>query len=219
MTSRTRAFPCALALAAALLAMPALPLHAQLIRVPMPGAAARPISASFAAGYLLTTGRFDGQSGMYWTLGDGIQYRGTVELGTRSGAIGLTGTLANIPIRRGGVLGSDGDITLRQLLATFRSPEGQTFYQVFEAGAGLSQWASYSGTDALSADEQKARTGVAIMIGYGFGFALGDKMSFNVVQDASTIIGSGEGLPAGERRSQQQYITRMGLRYRFSGSR
>jgi hypothetical protein len=215
MTTRTRI----LALALALVAGTSSPLAAQLIRVPMPGAAARPISASVSAGYLLTASRFDGVSGRFWSLGDGIQYRGTVELGTRSGAIGLTGTLASVPISRSGVVGSDGDITLRQLLLTFRSPEGETFYQIFEAGAGLSQWASYSGTDALSAEDQKARNGLAIMIGYGFGFALGERMSFNVVQDASTIIGSGEGLPAGERRSQQQYITRMGLRYRFTGSR
>ena len=215
MTTRTRSFAIALALVAGL----ASPLAAQLIRVPMPGEAARPISASLAAGYLMTASRFDGVSGRYWSLGDGIQYRGTVELGTRSGAIGLTGTLASVPISRSGVVGSDGDITLRQLLVTFRSPEGQSFYQIFEAGAGLSQWASYSGTDVLTAEDRKARNGLAIMIGYGFGFALGERMSLNVVQDASTIIGSGEGLPAGERRSQQQYITRMGLRYRFTGAR
>jgi hypothetical protein len=215
MTTRTRS----LALALALVAGTSSPLAAQLIRVPKPGDAARPISASVSAGYLLSASRFDGVSGRFWSLGDGIQYRGTVELGTRSGAIGLTGTLASVPISRSGVVGSDGDITLRQLLLTFRSPEGQTFYQIFEAGAGLSQWASYSGTDALSAEDQKARNGLAIMVGYGFGFALGERMSFNVVQDASTIIGSGEGLPAGERRSQQQYITRMGLRYRFTGAR
>jgi hypothetical protein len=215
MITRTRSVVYALALVAALGA----PLAAQLIRVPMPGEAARPISASPSAGYLLTGSRYDGVSGRFWSLGDGVQYRGTVELGTRSGAIGLTGTLASVPVSRSGVSGSDGDIVLRQLLLTFRSPEGQSFYQIFEAGAGLSQWASYSGTDVLSAEDRKARNGLAIMIGYGFGFALGERMSFNVVQDASTSIGSGEGLPAGERRSQQQYITRMGLRYRFTGAR
>ncbi len=215
MTTRTRR----LVLALALVATSALPLDAQLIRVPMPGAAARPISASLAAGYLVTASRFDGVSGRFWVLGDGIQYRGTIELGTRSGAIGLSGTLASVPISRSGVVGSAGDITLRQLLVTFRSPEGQSFYQIFEAGAGLTQWASYSGTDVLSTEDKAARNGLAIMIGYGFGFALGDRVSFNIVQDAATIIGSGDGLPAGERRSQQQYITRMGLRYRFTGLR
>lgn len=215
MTTRTRC----LSLALALLASGASPLAAQLIRVPMPSAAARPISASLAAGYLVTASRFDGISGRYWSLGDGIQYRGSVELGTRSGAIGITGTLASVPISRSGVLGSDGDITLRQLLVTFRSPEGQSFYQIFEAGAGLSQWASYTGTDVLTPEDRKARNALAMMIGYGFGFTLGERMSFNVVQDAATIIGSGKGLPAGERRSQQQYITRMGLRYRFTGAR
>lgn len=215
MITRTRSVIHALALVAALSA----PLAAQLIRVPRPGEAARPISASLSTGYLLTASRFDGVSGRYWSLGDGVQYRGSVELGTRSGAIGLTGTLASVPISRSGVNGSEGDIVLRQLLLTFRSPEGQSFYQIFEAGAGLSQWASYSGTDVLSAKDRTARNGLAIMIGYGFGFALGERMSFNVVQDASTLIGSGEGLPAGERRSQQQYITRMGLRYRFTGAR
>ena len=219
MTTRIRRFRLAFVCVVALVATPAFPLPAQLIRVPKPGDAARPISATFSAGYLLTASRFDGVSGRYWTLGDGIQYRGSVEVGTRSGAIGLTGAIASVPISRSGVAGSDGDITLRQVLVTFRSPEGQSFYQIFEAGAGLTQWASYSGSDVLTSEDKAARNGLAIMIGYGFGFAISDRISFNVVQDASTIIGSGEGLPAGERRSQQQYITRMGLRYRFTGAR
>lgn len=219
MTTRTRRLALAFVRVVAFVATPVFTLDAQLIRVPKPGDAARPISATLSGGYLVTSSRFDGVSGRYWTLGDGIQYRGSVELGTRSGAIGVTGTIASVPISRSGIAGSDGDITLRQLLVTFRSPEGQSFYQIFEAGAGLSQWASYSGTDALSAEDKAARNGLAIMIGYGFGFAVSDRISFNVVQDASTIIGSGEGLPAGERRSQQQYITRMGVRYRFTGAR
>lgn len=194
-------------------------LDAQIIRVPMPGEAALPISGAFSAGFLIGTGRFDAETGTNWTLGEAIQYRGSVEVGTRSGAFGLTGTLASVPIQMGSSAASSGTIQLRQVLATFRSPEGNGFYQIFEAGAGLSQWANYSGGAVLTGDQAAARNGLALVIGYGFGFALGDRASFAVVQDGATIIGSAEGLPAGARRSQNQYVTRMGLRYRFRGGR
>lgn len=194
-------------------------LGAQLIRVPAPDATGRPVTLTASVGFLQTQGRFDGQSGVYWTLGESFQYRASLDVGLRSGALGLTGSLASVPIRRGGDPSSDGHIQFRQLMATFRSPDGQSFFQLLEVSGGLGQWASYTGTDVLSADEARTRNAVALVIGYGFGFALGERMVFTLVQDAGTVIGSSEGLPSGERRSQQQFTTRIGLRYRIRGAR
>lgn len=216
MTSRIGRLSVALGL---LFAAAASPLGAQLIRVPSPDAARRPVTLTAGAGFLQTQGRFDGQSGAYWSLGESFQYRVSLDVGLRSGALGLTGALASVPIRRNGDPSTDGHIQFRQLMATFRSPDGQSFFQLLEVSGGLGQWASYSGPDVLSADEAKTRNAVALVIGYGFGFALGERMVFTVVQDAGTVIGSSEGLPAGERRSQQQFTTRIGLRYRILGAR
>jgi hypothetical protein len=211
-TSRIRLLGLALCSLAA-----ALPLDAQLIRVPSPDESKRPVSVSLSAGYFLTQDRFDGQSGVQWQLGDGYQYRAAVDVGLRSGALGLTGTVATIPIRRDGDPSSDGDITLRQFLATFRSPQGSGFSQVIEVSAGLSQWANYSGGDVLSDEEKEPRNALTFVIGYGFGFPVGSRATVTLVQDYATVIGSGEGLPPGAKRSQEQFTTRLGLRYRIRG--
>jgi hypothetical protein len=214
MTLRTRF----LALATALVAVPALALDAQIIRVPSASSARRPVSASVQAGYFQTQSRYD-RTGEFWALGDGFQYRAAVDVGIRSGSIGLTGTLATIPLVRSSNPSGRGDIQFRQLMATFRSPEGSGFHQLFEVSAGLAQWANYSGSDVLSPSEREARNAFSLVIGYGFGFPVTDRAAFTLVQDAATIIGSSEGLPSGARRSVQQYTTRLGLRYRFTGAR
>jgi len=216
MTSRIRFLVAAAGLSLA----PALaPLDAQLIRVPAPGQTGRPITLTAGVGFLQTQGRYDGQSGVIWRLGEAFQYRGSLDVGTRAGAFGVTGTIASVPIQRGSNPASDGTIELRQFLATFRSSERAGFYQLIEVSGGLAQWTNYSGTDVLSPDEAEARNAVALIIGYGFGFSMGNRMALTIVQDAATIIGSAEGLPSGERRSQQQFTTRVGLRYRLAGAR
>lgn len=176
-----------------------------------------PIGVHASAGYFVAQNRFDGISGVNWFLGDTWQYRAGVDVGIKSGVLGVSGSIASVPIQRGNSTASRGDIQLRQLLATFRSPEPSGFGQLFELGAGLSQWASYSGTDALSPEDAATRNAFAIAIGYGFVMPLGDRFSLQLVQDYTTVIGSREGLPAGARRSQEQYTTRIGLRWRATG--
>lgn len=195
---------------------------AQLIKVPTPSTARRPITLSVSAGFLQTEGRVDGQTGTVWSLGEAAQHRLMVDVGLRSGALGLTASTARVPIARQGALtpsGSDGTIHLRQLLATFRTLEQMGPHQIVELGAGLSQWANSEGTDPLTADERAARNAFTLVVGYGFGFSLGTKASLTLVQDYATLWGPKEGLSAGESRSQRQYVTRLGLRYRLSGAR
>ncbi len=178
-----------------------------------------PISVSASAGYFLAQNRFDGISGLTWYLGDTWQYRVAADVGLRAGSVGVAGTIASVPIQRGNSLASDGTITLRQLLATFRSPEPRSFGQVIEIGVGLSQWASYSGTDALTADDAATRNAFAIALSYGFSMPLGKRFAAQLAQDYTTAIGSREGLPAGARRSQEQFTTRIGLRWKVTGAR
>ncbi|MEX2180506.1 MAG: hypothetical protein WD771_00550 [Gemmatimonadaceae bacterium] len=223
MTHRIRSVVARTALAtiAALAVAPIVPpLEAQLIRVPSADESARPVIVSVAAGLLQTQGRFDGQSGADWALGESFQYRASLETSLRSGSsVGFTATLASVPIRRSVNPGAEGDIQFRQFMATFRSPEGRGFYQLIELAAGLSQWAGYQGDDVLTADERKARNGLALVIGFGFGIQLGDRAAITIVQDAGTVIGSAEGLPSGVSRVQRQYTTRLGLRLRVAGGR
>jgi opacity protein-like surface antigen len=209
-------------LALAALCAVAVPARAQIIKVPAPDQAARPIAVSATFGFLQTQSRFDGQSGVLWSLGEALQYRATLELGLRSGSLGVAGSLASVPIRRQGgtaPLNSNGDIQLRQLLGTFRTPETEGGHQIIEVGLGVSQWTDYSGTDQLTADEAKARNAFTLVVGYGFGFTVGDRASLILVQDVSTLWGSKEGLPSGASRMVRQYTTRVGLRYRMRGRR
>lgn len=209
-------------LAALLLALGAQPLAAQILRVPEQANRQRPISIGVSIGFLQTQDRYDGQSGTYWRLGEGFTYRAAVDYGVRMGAFGVAASMASLPISRSGGSaspGSDGDIQLRQYLATFRSPEAQGFFQVVEIGLGLGQWTSYSGNEVLTEDEQKARNALALQFGYGIGFRVGDRMAITLVQDAGTLIGSKEGLPSGASRAVSQYTTRLGARLRLSGGR
>jgi opacity protein-like surface antigen len=214
MTTRT--------LALAALVLCASPAGAQIISVPAPDQTRRPISATAAFGFLQTQSRFDGQSGVGWSLSEALQYRASVEYGLRSGSLGLAGSLASVPIRRvGGTapVDSRGDIQLRQVLATFRTNEQEGAHQILELGLGMSQWANYSGTDQLTDDEAAPRNAFTLVVGYGFGFTLGDRAAIMLVQDMATLWGSKEGLPSGESRQVRQYTTRVGLRYRFVGRR
>jgi hypothetical protein len=195
------------------------PLDAQLIKVPTSDEASLPIFVHASAGYFLTQNRFDGQSGLSWFLGDGWQYRVGADVGAGIGTIGVAATFATVPIQRGNSTASVGDIQQRQFLGTFRSPQPRGFGQVIELGVGLSQWLNYSGTDVLSADDAKARNALAFVLGYGLAIPLGKRATLSLTQDYATVIGSGKGLPPGTRRAQEQYTTRIGLRWQASGVR
>jgi hypothetical protein len=179
---------------------------------------AMPVSVQASAGYLLAQNRYDGVSGQNWYFGDAWQYRVSADVGLSMGSLGVAGTLATVPLQRGNSTASNGEIQLRQLLATFRSPEPRSFGQIFELGLGLSQWAEYAGTDVVSGDDAKPRNAVAVAIGYGVSIPLGTRFAAQLMQDYTTAIGSREGLPVGARRAQEQYTTRIGLRWRAAGA-
>ena len=223
MTTRTFALRGALVVAlGAATAILASDADAQIIKVPTPDEARTPISVSASFGFLQTQDRFDGQSGAQWYLGEALQYRGSLEYGTTSGSLALVGSLANVPIARSGGRStgfSDGTIQLRHMIAAFRTRETPGAHEFVEVGVGVAQWANYSGTDARTADEWKARNAFTLVVGYGFGFTVGSRASIAMVQDMSTLWGSKEGLPAGRSRSVRQYTTRLGLRSRFFGAR
>ncbi len=220
-TSRTarRGFSAALVGFALLALCASRPLEAQLIKVPSSDESSLPIFVHASAGYFLTQNRFDGQSGQPWFLGDGWQYRVGADVGAGIGTIGVAASFARVPIQRGNATSSVGDIQQRQFLGTFRSPQPRGFGQVIEVGVGLSQWLNYSGTDILSDDEAKPRNALAFVLGYGLSIPLGKRATVSLAQDYATVIGSGKGLPPGTRRAQEQYTTRIGLRWQALGVR
>lgn len=192
------------------------PLAAQILKVPERDRGQHPLSMSLSVGFLQTADRFDGQSGVNWRLGDAVSWRATFEYGIRSGAIGIAASTAAVPMRRDIIGSGEGEIQLRQYLATFRTPEAEGFFQVVELGLGLGQWTSYSGPDVLTDEEREPRNALAMAIGYGFGFKVAERFSIVLVQDAGTVIGSKEGVPSGRSRAVGQYTTRIGGRIRVS---
>lgn len=218
-TDRSRGARRALCAALAGLACLAQTAGAQILRVPGQQGGGPPLYASAEIGFLDTQGRFDGPSQTYWSLGQGVQYRASVALGTRIGAFGVSGSLANLPVTVSGGLGSTrGDVDLRMLLGTFRSPESERLHQIIEIGVGLAQWASLD-TDVPTATDDEGRNAFALLVGYGIGIPLGSRASISIVQDLGTLVGSGKDLPSGESRIVRQYTTRLGFRLRFSGAR
>lgn len=204
-----------LALAALLLA--ARPLRAQLLKVPPPVETRVPVALTAGFGFLQTTGRYDGTSQTYWSLGDGLQYRAALDIGLRSGSFSLAGTTAKVPIRRSN--GPLGEIEMRQYLATFRTPETEGPHQILELGAGMSQWLNYTGPEQLTAVEAEPVNALTLTIGYGFGFTVGKRLSVLFVQDVGNLWGPKKDLAGGETRLQRQYVTRLGARYIFRGTR
>lgn len=192
---------------------------AQLIKVPMDDARAHPVSVTASFGYFVPQNRLDGVSGLPWYHGDALQYRVNADVAFSMGSFGVAGAVATVPLQRGNSTASNGEIQMRHVLATFRSPEPRSFGQVIEIAAGLSQYANYSGTDVVTGDDAKPRNAFAISLGYGFVIPLGTQFGVTLMQDYVTAIGSRNGLPAGARRSQEQYTTRLGLRWRALGAR
>lgn len=198
------------------------PLGAQLIKVPAPREARRAVTLSGSLGILQSQGRLDGQSGATWYLGEAVDRRLTVDVGLRSGAVGVSLGDARLPLSRSGGSArpdSDGEITQRSYLLTFRSRETEGAHQIIELATGMSQWADYRGTDPLTPDEAAPRRAFSLIVGYGFGFTLGRRTTLTLVQDYATLWGPGEGLRAGETRAVRQYVTRVGLRLRLTGER
>jgi hypothetical protein len=213
---------CILRRVAVVAAVVATPAAAQLIKVPAPREATRPVTVSATVGFLQSQGRVDGQSDAIWYLGEAVQRRVSLDVGLRSGALGIAFADARLPLSRSGGSAqpnSDGDIAQRSYLVTFRSRETEGAHQIVELAGGLSQWADYRGTDPLTADETTARNALTLVVGYGFGFTVGQRATLTLVQDYATLWGPGEGLRADETRAVRQYITRVGVRYRFTGTR
>lgn len=155
---------------------------AQIVRVPSSDASDRPIGIQAHVGYFQTTDRVDGQSGALWAFGEAFQYRLGVDFGLRSGSLGVTGTIATVPVAFSSAPGADGEIQFRQVMATFRSPEARVFHQLLEVSAGWAQWTNYSGEAVLSSEESKPRNALSIVIGYGFAFPLGERAAVTLVQ-------------------------------------
>ena len=181
--------------------------------------AARPVSVMASVGYFIAQNRYDGVSAMPWYFGDAMLYRVSVDMAFGPGTFGVAGSLASVPLQRDNSPTSNGEIQLRQVMAVFRSPEPRQLGQVVEIGLGLSQYANYSGTDVVTGEDAKPRNAVAFSLGYGFAIPLGERWGITLMQDYVTAIGSREGLPAGAKRSQEQYTTRLGLRWRVLGAR
>jgi hypothetical protein len=189
---------------------------AQLIPVPDEDALGPTWTLSGGAGLLMVRDRYDVTDGTRWLMGEAIQMRAMLDIAMRSGSLGLLGTLATVPMSRANS-GAPGEIQLRQLMLSFRSPGSDRFHQTLEVSGGWSQWANYRGDDVLTDEEKKPRNGLAVMLGYGAAFPIGSRVTFSFAQDIGAIVGSGKGLPVGESRSQSVYQTRMELRIRLSG--
>ncbi len=66
-------------------AVVATPAAAQLIKVPPPREATRPVTLSATLGILQSQGRVDGQSGAIWYLGEAVQRRVPLDVGLGAG--------------------------------------------------------------------------------------------------------------------------------------
>lgn len=190
---------------------------AQILRVPQAERGGPPILLAAEIGFLDTQGRYDGPSQTVWGLGQAVQYRASLAVGTGIGAFGVSASTATLPVTVSGGLGSTrGDVDLRMFLGTFRSPDAPRLHQIIEIGIGLAQWTALE-TDAPQPTDDEARNAFALQVGYGIGIPLGGRATLSIIQDLGTLVGSGKDLPSGTSRIVRQYTTRVGLRVRLAG--
>jgi hypothetical protein len=166
-----------------------------------------------------------------WRFGNGLQYRGAVELDAgRSAALGIAITYAHMPLRYNRLqltpstapCASDCDAHsgVWTMMGTFHSGGEVGFHQVFELSAGAVRYASFT-VDSTGAKlpPTGGDTDFAFGLGYGFGFGFSDHAELTIVQDAALTMHQRTGLVGNASSLSQYYSTRIGLRIRSGFTR
>jgi hypothetical protein len=189
--------------------------------------------ASLGVGLFQSQSVVDGTTNSEWRLGDGAQYRGSLEYAMKGGSsLGVVATHARVPLRYvgecligGDVIGTctaDGDVSVQSVWGNFRSGGGVGFHGVFEGGLGYTWYRDFEieddGADSFGELPTSDRD-FSFYFGTGFGFGVSRRLSISVVQDFVWVRHQGEGLSGDDRTTTQQRGTRIGVRYGFGNRR
>ncbi|HVE80114.1 MAG TPA: hypothetical protein VNA89_14705 [Gemmatimonadaceae bacterium] len=216
-----RAVVARAAVALVLLA-PAASAGAQIIRVPPRGLGGEPrLWASAAVGWAQIQGFVDGSTSTVWDFGDAAQFRGSLEARVARGVTaGVAATWARVPLRYGsgaGFVNADADVT--SIVATVHGGGVTGLHQVFDISAGAIIYDNFKADGGGTLAPEKADPDFMFSLGYGFGYAVNSALRVTLVQDAVFAIHQQGASDNDNRRTSQQYITRIGVRLGFARGR
>jgi hypothetical protein len=197
---------------------------AQIIRLPKNRSGEPAFWASASIGLLQLQRVDDGTTQSRWDFGSAVQFRASLEYAiSRGNSVGVSGTFARapltyIPVNDPGPLpGGSCDIScdakadLTAIVGTFHSGGGLGFHQVIELSAGALMYRNFK-TDAGEELPPKKDTDFNFTLGYGFGYTVNRTLQIDLVQDAILALHQREGLSGSGRTTNQQYVTRIGVR-------
>lgn len=205
--------------------------HAQIFRVGQ--RSQDPIGwGSLGVGLFQSQSVIDGTTESEWRIGDGMQYRGSLEYAMRGGnSIGVVATHARLPFTYAGPCvvddlpvppcTADGDITVQSVWGNFRAGGGTGFHGVFEGGLGYTWYRDHeaAGSGGSQIPDIAPDKDFSFYFGTGFGFGITRRFSISLVQDFIWVRHQGEGLSGDERTTTQQRTLRIGGRYGFGNRR
>lgn len=177
---------------------------------------------SLSAGFFQAQTVEDGRTSSIWEFGTGLQYRGSLEYALERGAsVGAVVSYARLPltyfstsgtITPGCGAGCDAHADLWSIMGVFHIGGGAGFHQVIDLAIGVTRYANFEADDGGTLPPEQD-TDLALAVGYGFGYTLGDRLQVMLVQDFAVSLHQGEGLSGGTSRTPQQRTTRLGVRY------
>lgn len=208
---------------AAGLVLAADPVGAQVVEIPS-DAGRKPTWVSLSGGLYDMQDFHGGDDGGYWSWGDGVQLRGSIERSIRRDmTVGLTGGFARLPLTNSGgaCSGCEGDATIWQAMGTLRLGGGGTigFHSVFEASAGAAGFANIErGTDPLSfpgnVTTPEHDVVPAFSAAYGAGYTLTRGLEISLVQEIGIFMYEpADAAPSSAGSTPRFRSTRLTLRY------
>jgi hypothetical protein len=209
----------------AALALLAQSAEAQIIRVPKNTSGEPAFWGSAAIGLLQLQAIDDGRSQSRWDFGSAVQYRASLEYAiSRGNSVGVSGTFSRAPMTYrafsvpvplpggGSCLDCDAKADVTSLAATFHAGGGLGFHQVIELSAGALMYRNFKTDDGEELPPERD-TDFTFALGYGFGYTVNRTFQINLVQDAVLGVHQKEGLSGNARTTNQQYVTRLGVRF------
>jgi len=162
----------------------------------------------------------DGRTGSVWEFTQGAQYRAAIEYEVggagRGFSIGLAGTHApNVALQYvDEVSRRDAHAQVSAGFATFRIGGGTTgLHQIIEIQGGVVRYGTFTDDDTGETLPPTSNSDVVFGLGYGFGYALNNRLQVALVQDAMQAFHEREGLDNGARTNTAHYVTRLTVRY------
>jgi len=172
---------------------------------------------SLGVGWMQHGGLCDPDSNACWDFGSAPQFRATLEMPMGRGAsIGIAGTTARMPLTySGGTVNAcgtcDADANISQIFGTLHIGGGTGFHQVIDLNAGMTIFSNFLSTTGTKLGPGKTVSAFSFAVGYGFGYALSERLHIMLLQDYGLVIH--KRLTGQPSNTAQQTNLRIAMRY------